>query len=118
MSFFIYRSFGYNVNNILGVSKRVLAALVISGAYLANRINDRLIGTVSHVYSTYRPLFDHQYSGSYRGLQGNTRLHSQRPILAQLHAAKGLLDNKLSNQVVIMRVVSKGYMVGYRLIKG
>ncbi|WP_144061740.1 MULTISPECIES: hypothetical protein [Psychrobacter] len=85
---------------------------------MANRINDRLIGTVSHVYSTYRPLFDHQYSGSYRGLQGNTRLHSQRPILAQLHAAKGLLDNKSSNQVVIMRVVSKGCMVGYRLIKG
>ena len=65
-SFFIYRSFGYNVNNIWGISKLGGAAVVISGAYLANRINDRLIGTVSLVYSTYRPLFDHQYSGSYR----------------------------------------------------
>ncbi|MGO3736993.1 MAG: hypothetical protein ACTJFV_07720 [Moraxellaceae bacterium] len=39
------RSFGYYVNNILGVLGLDVTAFVISGAYLANRINHRHIGT-------------------------------------------------------------------------
>ena len=61
---FVYRSL-YNVNNILGVSRLGVAAFVISGAYLANRVMDQLVSVVSYLHC-YRHLFDHQYLGSYR----------------------------------------------------
>jgi len=71
-----------------------LAALIISGAYLANRINDQTIGVVLYLSLVYRYLFDHQYLGSYRLLlDPNTK----SPILAQLCLYKGPSDNQSLN---------------------
>lgn len=93
------------VNHILGVLLAMVAS-VIGGAYLANRVNDRLIGTV-YVYVFIVICLT---TDTKAAIDICLDAKVKRPILARLPHIKDV-DNVLSKTVVIMQVVNQCYGV-------
>ena len=83
-----------------------MVASVIGGAYLANRVNDRLIGTV-YVYVFIVICLT---TDTKAAIDICLDAKVKRPILARLPHIKDV-DNVLSKTVVIMRVVNQCYGV-------